>query len=1735
MSATLKDTTNADVPCDMGGAYTASGGGSQSMLYLGQTTGQVHRYNVETGVLTYVTGTGGGGSTGALSGVQFSQLNGMSVASDTLVYVTDNLQVYAIDTSAGQVESIAGRAGTSSVVDGVGTVAEFKQAGDLAYHGSGGTIYVADTTGYSIRAIQASTKQTTTVVGQSGVQASRDGIGTTAVIYRPGAVSTSGSDLYFSDERASGTAIRRLDINSMEVVSVVQAGGALADGPLSSVGLQNPISMRVDAAVTSIIYAAEQTTGKVRVIDLSRSASFTAAESLAIPRAAFVGTAEPRKTLFVCDSGTQLLQYTPAVTQSPTRSPTLGPTFSPTSASPVTVVPTTREPVTSSPSSQSPTLSPLTASPTTVAPTVGPTELPTTMSPTSDSPTMAPTLTPVDPPNLDVLATELLSSAQDTYIQVEIGPSNRTSKLGVHEMLWNVSNANTGERIVFDNMRSTGLLVRAGTLIPGQRYTFHFMIVYEQISSVGASILSDFHAEIEREVKVTPLAAEIIGGTRRDVLASVGTVVDASESHDPDQVVGTTVDTWSCRTRDFNTTVAFGACPTALPAAVNRQVIIPANWLLPGKEYLFTFAFEVSIPSLTRSANASVLITGTFDPIPIVEISPGTNGLRVSYGKEIQLVASARPDPRSHATVDTLQYDWTEVSQGISIGTQGATSLVLDTATLGLFQAGISYEFQVSVYDKDVWVGLVRGTTGIARIAVDVVPVPEARNMTVSPLFGFAFVQYFSMVADATGEQPLLYRYSFTRSNTSVFASVSDTMLSSFKGQSTLNVTLPEGNLTVNVEVMDAVGGITRLSAPQQVVVVRDPRLVDQEDTRQTTDYSLECQRANLSISIMRNILRSASGKFNDRTDPLGLCDAARSEILDLIANGKYDRALLTILYLRAQIDLIPQASVSIAERCDASIEIFGVRPSTTLPTLQVSNTSGCMVDNGNLTVRGSASGPTLGSLAAATLDEGVVTMRSLSVSVWVTLLNFVKSIVFDPSTGQRTGAQAMQVLGFHAVSPAANMSTESLQELTQTAAQLIDYVSPADLLFRGMGQQTADAIAGIIDLANETFYKQPMPDFAVSDDVVDRYKMYLNEQCAESDRATELLARLQEQTALGLVPGSSAIEYETSRFTATTRSVFADGTSSFAIGGSGASVVVPPSSKSESEIRPRAALSITTWPWELSQACRRDRENRLIKTLVAQIASGITGVTITPQPTPGANRSADNRSDTYFEDGGVMSLFIPMQSRMQECSGGSAAGSPVITTCEYWDTSSGLWNYTNCEFVRFVNDTVAECKCRHLTEFAVLQRRRTCEPTNPWSARVYGTFIALYSVVFVYCAYQTGIFLWWKLRMWPVGYSYLLMTTHAFARIWSSLLYSEVLPSFSVSTADPGLVLFFTAMPYSVAFWSVSLLFFQWLSIVRNKLSRNPFLQVQGAYIGWNAGIIVVAWVTFAIALYANVPNVLEVGSIVFASIGLATVVCVLVYGHLIADTIRNTRSGTKRAVKLKSAARRIGLVFGIQSAAWIASAFVGSSIVLLYALSAVFLAADVSAIVVLCIVYREGTKAFLQKAMNSRSGKARRAQMPRSERRGVSSLNLRESETKMMDELKSSYTIEMSSTKASRRGVNSRRFAYLQQQTAEIRILKKEGDMKRTGDDEDADIGGQRSRSRSPSPVITRRRRLERTNLGKNVHESYLTSQLGLIESRARRNARRSDDMLGSWTASSFDNSKSESSAGDKDRVVL
>jgi len=155
---------------------------------------------IATALVSTLAGSAGfpGSGDGSPASARFNYPTGITTDGES-IYVADtyNNTIRRIMLSTGEVNAIAGTAGSQGSEDGIGTAARFFQPCSIATDGT--NLFVADSSNSTVRKIVISTAVVTTIAGGFQLSDSADGAGALARFNYPQGIATDGRNLYVSD------------------------------------------------------------------------------------------------------------------------------------------------------------------------------------------------------------------------------------------------------------------------------------------------------------------------------------------------------------------------------------------------------------------------------------------------------------------------------------------------------------------------------------------------------------------------------------------------------------------------------------------------------------------------------------------------------------------------------------------------------------------------------------------------------------------------------------------------------------------------------------------------------------------------------------------------------------------------------------------------------------------------------------------------------------------------------------------------------------------------------------------------------------------------------------------------------------------------------------------------------------------------------------------------------------------------------------------------------------------------------------------------------------------------------------------------------------------------------------------------------------------------------------------------------------------------------------------------
>jgi sugar lactone lactonase YvrE len=218
-------------------------------LYVTDDINNTIRKITSAGQVTTLAGKAGSkGSTNGM-GVAARFTGPFGIACDTAgnLYVSesDNNTIRKI-TSTGKVTTVAGKAGSVGSTDGVGAAARFDSPCGIA-RDAVGNLFIVDGSHFTIRKITPAGK-VTTLAGQSGSQGSADGVGAAARFMGPtGIACDSAGNLYVTD--SANNTIRKITSTGKVTTLAGKAGSAGGtDGVGAAASFNNPTGIACDAS-----------------------------------------------------------------------------------------------------------------------------------------------------------------------------------------------------------------------------------------------------------------------------------------------------------------------------------------------------------------------------------------------------------------------------------------------------------------------------------------------------------------------------------------------------------------------------------------------------------------------------------------------------------------------------------------------------------------------------------------------------------------------------------------------------------------------------------------------------------------------------------------------------------------------------------------------------------------------------------------------------------------------------------------------------------------------------------------------------------------------------------------------------------------------------------------------------------------------------------------------------------------------------------------------------------------------------------------------------------------------------------------------------------------------------------------------------------------------------------------------------------------------------------------------
>lgn len=227
----------------------------------------VRKFEIATGAVSHVAGLfdTSGTADGVGDQARFNTPTGIELVGNDL-YVTDrsNHTIRKINLTTRQVTTVAGTAGAAAGTDGIGTAARFNQPSGITKLGS--SLYVVDGAGHLVRRINLLTMEVVTIAGSYGVSGTTNGVGSVARFNWPVQITNDGTFLYTAD--INSHTIRKIDPFTREVTTIAGLGGTSGstDGVGTAARLNRPVGLSFSEPN---LYFTDEGTNKVRKINLT--------------------------------------------------------------------------------------------------------------------------------------------------------------------------------------------------------------------------------------------------------------------------------------------------------------------------------------------------------------------------------------------------------------------------------------------------------------------------------------------------------------------------------------------------------------------------------------------------------------------------------------------------------------------------------------------------------------------------------------------------------------------------------------------------------------------------------------------------------------------------------------------------------------------------------------------------------------------------------------------------------------------------------------------------------------------------------------------------------------------------------------------------------------------------------------------------------------------------------------------------------------------------------------------------------------------------------------------------------------------------------------------------------------------------------------------------------------------------------------------------------------------------
>ena len=205
---------------------------------------RVRCIQISTGAVTTLAGSSQGYADGAGTAAMFDNAYDVAISPDAsfaLVADSSNHRVRRLTLATGMVTTLAGS--TQGYADGAGTTAMFSFLTGVAISPDGSFALVADYGNHRVRRLTISTGVVATIAGST--QGFADGVGTVASFQFPNDIAISPDASFALVADMNNNCVRRIDIGSTVVATLIGLGQGYADGMGTSAQFDLPSSVAI--------------------------------------------------------------------------------------------------------------------------------------------------------------------------------------------------------------------------------------------------------------------------------------------------------------------------------------------------------------------------------------------------------------------------------------------------------------------------------------------------------------------------------------------------------------------------------------------------------------------------------------------------------------------------------------------------------------------------------------------------------------------------------------------------------------------------------------------------------------------------------------------------------------------------------------------------------------------------------------------------------------------------------------------------------------------------------------------------------------------------------------------------------------------------------------------------------------------------------------------------------------------------------------------------------------------------------------------------------------------------------------------------------------------------------------------------------------------------------------------------------------------------------------------------